>query len=133
MWIVVGQPHTAKSPSIRCAIDDPMKKLPKIQGLIRTSITAGGFSTALEDYSHRLAKSPSISIACRCQRVGKLRRFVRRVQQDGRNAWLQLASQLGCFECGYFGNNWLSYFIFVYYCGTTTRNEDMWVLRSLFL
>ena len=55
MWIAVGQPKTGKSPSIRCAIDDPMKSLPAIQELIITSITAGGFSKALAD------KCPSIS------------------------------------------------------------------------
>ena len=41
MWIVMGQPHTGKSQSIRCSIDEPMKQLPKIQGLIRTFITTG--------------------------------------------------------------------------------------------
>ena len=55
MLIAVSQPNTGKSPSIRCAIDDPMKSLPAIQELIRTSITAGGFSKALAD------KCPSIS------------------------------------------------------------------------
>ena len=39
-----------------------MKKLPKIQGLIRTSITAGGFSKALADNGGLLIASSEISL-----------------------------------------------------------------------